>query len=80
MLFIEGDVRFLVGRNEDGWLVYDTYIDVSHKGNGYYGYAIATKGLETEQDAKEAARNYENEYHRIRSDKNSSFLDSYVFY
>ena len=80
MLFIEGDVRFLVARGRDGlWLVYDSLISADPK-NSYYGRVIVQSGIDNEQDAIETARNYEQEYERIRHDKDSGYLDSLLFY
>lgn len=80
MLFIEGDVRFLVARGRDGlWLVYDSFIGADKVENGYYGKVIVRSNIEDEQDAIETARNYEQEYKRIRND-GGGYLDSLLFY
>ena len=81
MLFVEGDVRFLVARGKYGlWLVYDSYISASTDEISYYGKNIVRSNIDKEEEAIETARNYEREYQRIRSDENKKPLESLYFY
>lgn len=77
MLFIEGDVRYLVGRNRYGWLVYDSYTGSETK-NSYNGMTIVSTGFETEEDALEAARNLESEFTQALANKDRGYLGGYV--